>query len=103
MEKGNQAERPPNWRHIVIKSRDRFCSNDVMWNTAPGHSFQGEENGRAKLTDKEAPEIKWLLENNLLTQTYIANLYDVSQPTVSHIKHGKNWNHVEAKSPKIGA
>jgi len=47
-----------------------------------------------KLTEKEAATIyKWAWETSM-TDVAIGRHFEVSRETVSHIKHGYNWNHV---------
>ena len=48
----------------------------------------GERNGWSKLTNKEAKEIKDLYFNDFYNQDELAELYEVSQGTISHLVRG---------------
>ena len=54
------------------------------------HNF-GVRNGLAKLNDKQIKEILHLNGS----QRYIANIYNVSQSTISLIKNHKIWKHIQ--------
>jgi len=54
----------------------------------------GAKNGNSKLDDKIVTQIKELLRSGI-TQVAIADKYGISQATVSDIKKGKIWSHVE--------
>ena len=51
---------------------------------------KGEKCGRAKLTEKQAIEIKY----SNLKNSELAKKYHVSRPTISTITHGINWKHI---------
>lgn len=55
----------------------------------------GERNSSSKLTQDEVAEIKRRLNETALTNTAIAEDYDVQQQTISRIKHGILWSHVD--------
>jgi len=58
-------------------------------------SDTGSECWSTELTEQEVAEINWLLENSDKTQKEIANRYDCASSTVSDIKNGYNWQHVD--------
>lgn len=60
---------------------------------SPPPRFKGEEVGNAKLTDRQAAEIKRLLLLGM-TATKIAGKYNVSISTVSLINRGRRYAHV---------
>jgi predicted XRE-type DNA-binding protein len=45
-----------------------------------------------KLTPGEVEQIKELLEREWLSQSDIAEIYEVSRHTISNISRGKTWN-----------
>lgn len=55
-----------------------------------GVDSRGSKNCKAKLSEKEAREIKYSKERNVV----LAIKYNISQSVVSHIKVGRNWTHV---------
>lgn len=60
----------------------------------------GEQNPSAKLSNKEAAEIKWLLENSFHTMAFIGKMYGVSKSTISNIKRKANWANIAPIQPK---
>jgi len=62
-----------------------------------GRQSKGESHGMSRLTEKQVREILRLEESHQA----LADRYNVSLPTISGIKHGKNWNHIE-ETRKIG-
>lgn len=69
-------------------------NNKKGWQNSP-HRTQGINNGGCKLTEEQVAEIKMMLIDGKLTQRCIAWLYDVTQSTISEIRTGKRWSHVE--------
>ena len=55
---------------------------------------------RTILSQKQAGEIKWLVENSDMTQLSIGNEYGVSDSTACAIKREKSWSYVEPEPPK---
>lgn len=53
----------------------------------------GNHNGRAKLTENDIPRIRDMLRCGAM-QTEIAKWFDVHPCTISDIKHGRRWTHV---------
>lgn len=58
-------------------------------------SAVGENNGQAKLTEKEIYEIRDLIKNKVLTNSQISKKYNISQSTVCDIKFKRSWTHLE--------
>ncbi len=54
----------------------------------------GERAGGSKLTEKEVIEILTLLEDDIKISV-IAKIYNVSNCTISDIKHRRSWKHVQ--------
>lgn len=59
-----------------------------------GKHSRGENSGNAKFSEQEARCILILLKEGNLTQKQIANRFGVSIQTISRIKCGKRWAHV---------
>ena len=57
-------------------------------------------NNAAKLRPCDAAEIKWLALNTDKTQDAIGKLYAVDARTVSDIKKGGTWAHIEPEAPR---
>jgi hypothetical protein len=55
-------------------------------------TFKGEQNGKAKLTAKQAMEVY----NSPLTHYEIAEFYNIGETTVSLIKNKKRWKHIHS-------
>lgn len=55
---------------------------------------RGEMNASAKLTAQEVMEIRYLLQEKIMTQGRIAAKYGITQSAVSAIKTGKSWGHL---------
>lgn len=53
----------------------------------------GEKNSQAKLTENDVKEIIKLLKNNV-SLSKIGEKYNVSKSTISSIKRGKTWKHI---------
>lgn len=51
---------------------------------------------KSKLTDSDLVEIRNLISLNQKTQKQIADLFDVTQATISFIKNGKTWQNLSA-------
>lgn len=58
---------------------------------------QGEKCHLSKLTEDDIYVIKGLLEHTSLSQTKIAEIFDVKQNTISRIKLNKRWKHLNNK------
>lgn len=55
---------------------------------------KGEAHHQNKLTEKDVKEIRKMLKENL-KQSIIANKFRVSQSTISYIKSGRLWSHLD--------
>lgn len=58
-----------------------------------------KESDNSTLTNDQAAEIKWLLENTDKSQTQIAENYPIGRGAVGDIKTGRTWDYVNAKNP----
>lgn len=55
---------------------------------------KGESHPSNKLTENEARVIKFLYSTGKYTTLEIAEIYNISHPTVSMIGRGKTWSHI---------
>lgn len=81
------------WKYIEAKkpSQEKTFSKEHIEN------MSDEKNHNTKLTDQEAAEVRWLVQNTDMFQKNIGKKYDVSQGTVSRISLGKTYEHVKPK------
>lgn len=56
--------------------------------------IKGEKNRMAKLNDSQVVAIKVALSGGLISQQKIADMHGVDQTSVSQIKLGKSWAHI---------
>jgi hypothetical protein len=54
----------------------------------------GEKNPKALLTESQVKRIKYELIPNGLSNTEIANMFNVKHYVISFIRSGKNWSHI---------
>lgn len=57
------------------------------------HGFKGEQCPRAKLTEKDVLKIRKLVKS--MSNKQVAKMFGVHHSTISLIKLGKNWKHLE--------
>ena len=55
----------------------------------------GERNGRAKLTDLQAIEIKEMYNTGNYSQSELARKYDISPRNMGKLLNGKTWKHIQ--------
>jgi len=55
---------------------------------------KGEKGSNSILKEKDVIEIRILLDERILTQKEIGEIYNVSQITISLIKNNKRWKHI---------
>jgi DNA-binding XRE family transcriptional regulator len=79
-------------------SWDSFRRNNncpICYNYLRSEKNKGINNPQHKLTEEQVIQIKLLLKEGKLTQQEIADIFGVSQMTISLIKSGKKWSHIE--------
>jgi len=77
-----------NTKNIISKTmKEKFKNKEL--------NLKGENHPRHKLTEEQVIQIKLLLKEGILTQQEIADMFCVSQMTISYIKRGKHWNHIK--------
>jgi len=60
----------------------------------PKNDNSGTNNGQNKLSEQQVAMIKQLADRGLHTQQQIANMYGITQQTVSDIKRNRSWSHL---------
>jgi hypothetical protein len=92
-----------------VKSNN--CLSNLEWSTRKLNSLhstqvlmknRGEDNNRAKLTEKEVLSIKQNLEDGF-SQTEVARRYSVTNHAVFRIQHGYNWAWLTGYEKKGGS
>jgi len=66
--------------------------NNPMW----GKHYLGEENPNSKLSDQDVTNIKYMIREGRSTKE-IMSRYNVSKYTVSNIRLGKSWRHINVE------
>jgi predicted XRE-type DNA-binding protein len=61
-----------------------------------GTDNRGEKQGGAKLNSRQVRVIRRLLESKSMTQEEIGNIFGVARVTITDIKSGKIWGHLES-------
>jgi len=96
----------PDGMHVLHKCDNPLCVNpnhfflgtqvdnikDMMLKGRSRNS-KGEYNNKAKLTTDNVINIRQLLSKGIF-QKHIANLYNISRCTISHIESGYTWSHI---------
>ena len=59
-----------------------------------GNHSKGEQNGQAKLTERQVHKIKRLVVQGNTTQAKMGKMFGVSQSTISVIVNSKQWRHI---------
>ena len=70
-------------------------SANQMDKVGHGTSNRGERQGNSKLTEWDIRWIKRFQEHGFATQSYLAEIFNVSMPTMSDIKSGRRWGWLE--------
>jgi len=85
----HSCDNPPcvNPLHLRLGTRD---DNNKDRNQKSRQAI-GERCGAAKLTGKDVKYIRLLLYEGY-TLTYIAQLFNVSRPSIANIQYGRTWN-----------
>jgi hypothetical protein len=67
-------------------------SKDNMQDAAKkGRTLRGEKHPNSKLTNKDVSFIKSTYKIKNCTESYLANLFNVSQMAIHYVLSGKNW------------
>ena len=74
-----------NSHDMVIKGRNRIPH--------PGANFKGDKGPNHKLIQENVNGIRYLLNEGSMNQQQIADIYGVTQTTISKIKLRKRWIH----------
>jgi hypothetical protein len=77
----------PNFgKHLSHETKNKISINQPNRN--------GENHPRHKLTEEQVIQIKLLLEEGILNNREIGELFGVCYKTISNIKTGRTWNHI---------
>ena len=74
--------------HLLIGTHTDNMQDKVQRGRLP--NLKGERGPRAKLTDKQAEEIRWIASKGIASSE-IARLYGVSKPTIKSIRCGRAY------------
>ena len=61
----------------------------------PDTVLRGEENPRAKLTDRDVRTMRRMYSEDGLCIKCIAHMFDVAYATANHIIRRRTWTHIE--------
>ncbi len=69
-------------------------SENITDRIGHGSSNRGSRHGLSKLNEKQVLEIKRLIASGERTSV-IARMFQISPPTISHIRKGYTWSHIQ--------
>jgi HNH endonuclease/NUMOD4 motif-containing protein len=81
---------PENLEYVTHAENLEHARQKGAWARSTRH---GEQAAPAKLTERQVTEIRSLLADGL-SHCRIADMFGVSQPTITNIKTGKTWAHL---------
>lgn len=81
-------------RHHMIGNVPSDKTKQKLSISAKLYGIKGSKQPGSKLTESDVYEIKRLIVGGELTLKKIAQLYNIDPRTISHIKCGRNWTHV---------
>lgn len=99
------VEAPNRGKEFTKEHKDKISKNhaDVSGKNNPMYGkerdcewLKGSNSPCSKLDEDDVREIKRLLEDDSIYQYEIAEEFDVDRATITYIKQGKTWTHVEA-------
>lgn len=78
------------------------CRENIIhaWRTGLTHAVSGEDNGHHKLTEHEVKAILVLLTEGVQS-VHLALAFDVTESSISSIKRGETWQHLQRKYGRI--
>ena len=79
-------------RYHIKRRKHKKISKKKMSENA-----KGEKNNNSKLTKNDVIKIKKLLNENETTNTKIAEIFGVTQSTISDIKRGVSWTNINIR------
>jgi hypothetical protein len=77
--------------HLILGT----LQDNVADRVRSGNSARGSHNGRAKLTEAQAQEIREILAVGKMNFSQIARKYGVDRRVIYQIRKGLNWKHVQ--------
>lgn len=81
-------------RHGSRTHPERLPRGDRNGRRKHPESYLGERNSVSKLSDDDVRRIRALLQGGML-QHHVAVLFGVRDPTISKIRRGETWSHVQ--------
>jgi len=89
------CDNPPccNPKHLFLGTNADNMRDKISKGRTKTGNVKGVKNGRAKLSDEDIPNIRYLHSTGLSNKE-IARLYPVTNRTISNILLGKQWAHV---------
>jgi hypothetical protein len=90
----HHCDNPPcvNPGHLFVGTHATNCADKEA--KGRGNQPKGSDNGQAKLTEEDIPEIRRLLAQGV-SGVHIARIYGVHRSIIVGIKTGKAWKHVQ--------
>jgi DNA-binding XRE family transcriptional regulator len=95
--------------HIDYNKENNFYKNlewvtqkdNVRHNYLTGNANIGVKQKDAKLDKDKVLQIKFYLKEGILSQAKIAKMYNVSATTITDIKKGRKWKHIDKEVKNI--
>jgi len=90
-------EKMPKSEHLSFHHKGKIISEEIRNKISEKMKgkYIGSNSPNSKLTEEQVIQIKILLKEGKLSQQEIADMFKVSQMTISKIKTGKIWSHVK--------
>jgi len=96
---GKYGKENPNYGEHPSEETKKLMSENNKGENNPmfGSKRPGEKSGHHTLTEQDVIQIRRLCDEGILTQREIGEKFGVSQVTISDIKRGKIWRHLNVE------